>query len=407
MDKLTLSDMPLQGKKVLMRVDFNVPLKEDGSISDDTRIVQSLKSIKYILEQNGSLILMSHLGRPKAKTPSLSLEPCAKRLSELLKIPVILAPDCIGPSVEKLAKNLKPGQVILLENLRFYAAEENPESDPSFAKKLASLGDIYVDDAFGTAHRKHSSTYTIAKYFPQKALAGFLLEKEISFLGSHLSKPKKPFYAIIGGAKISSKIGVIKKLIDKVDELFIGGGMAYTFFKADGINMGKSIVEDEEIPTVKEIRKKCAEKKVTLNLPLDLVIASDFKNDAETKTIPIENIPPSYQGMDIGPKTIELWSKKLKKAATIFWNGPLGVFEMPNFAKGTSMIAKALSETKAITIVGGGDSVAAINELHLQNKFTHLSTGGGASLEYIEYGTLPGIEVLSDKNEERSEEVCL
>jgi phosphoglycerate kinase len=351
---------------------------------------------------------MSHLGRPKNKTPKLSLAPCAKRLSELLKIPVIMAPDCIGPAVEKMAKDLKPGHVMLLENLRFYEAEENPEKDPSFAKKLASLGDIYVNDAFGTAHRKHSSTYTIAKYFPQKALAGFLLEKEISYLGSYLTKPKKPFFAIIGGAKISSKIGVISKLTDKVDELFIGGGMAYTFFKAQGIEMGSSIVEEGEISTVKEILKKCAEKKIKINLPLDLVVADDFKNDAHTKIVSTsENILPPFQGMDIGPKTVDLWSKKLKTAGTIFWNGPLGVFEMPNFAKGTNMIAKALAGSSAITIVGGGDSVSAINHLQLQNKFTHLSTGGGASLEYIEYGTLPGIEALSDKDQNSKVDNCL
>jgi phosphoglycerate kinase len=398
MDKLTLKDISLKNKKVLMRVDFNVPLKEDGTIADDSRIVESLPSIKYVLEHEGSLILMSHLGRPKNKTPSLSLAPCAKRLSKLLHLPVIMAPDCIGPEVEKLAKELKPKEILLLENLRFYEAEESPEKDPSFAKKLASLGEIYVDDAFGTAHRKHSSTYTIAKYFPQKALCGFLLEKEITYLGSNLKNPKKPFFAIIGGAKISSKIGVIDKLIDKVDELFIGGAMAYTFLKAKGISMGKSPIEENEIPSAKKILDKCSAKAVHLNLPLDLIVADDFKNDAHFKTVLTDkDIPSPFQGMDIGPKTIEAWSKKLKAAATIFWNGPLGVYEMENFAKGTKMIAKALADSSAITIVGGGDSVAAINSLNLKEKFTHLSTGGGASLEYIEYGTLPGIEALSNK----------
>lgn len=398
MDKLTIKDMSLDGKKVLMRVDFNVPIK-NGIISDDSRIVASLDSIKFILSKNGALILMSHLGRPDGqKKAEFSLSPCAKRLSELLKIPVKMAPDCIGPEVEKMAKELKPKEVLLLENLRFYDAEEHPDKDPSFAKKLSSLGDIYVDDAFGTAHRKHSSTYTITKYFPGKSLAGFLLEKEITFLGSNLQNPKRPFYAIIGGAKISSKTGVIVNLIDKVDELFIGGGMSYTFAKAKGINIGKSICEDDQIETVKNIVKKCAEKKVTLNLPLDIKIADNYANDAKVKIISsTENIDPPWQGMDIGPKTISAWSKKLSSASTVFWNGPLGVFEMANFSEGTKAIATALANSSAITIVGGGDSIAAINSLKLNNKFTHLSTGGGASLEYIELGSLPGIDALSNK----------
>jgi phosphoglycerate kinase len=381
-----------------MRVDFNVPLK-NGSITDDSRIVASLETIKYILSKNGSIILMSHLGRPDGqKKPEYSLAPCAKRLSELLKLPVKMAPDCIGPEVEKLARDLQPKEILLLENLRFYDAEEHPDKDPTFAKKLASLGEIYVDDAFGTAHRKHSSTYFITKFFPGKSLAGLLMEKEITFLGSTLQNPKRPFYAIIGGAKISTKTGVILNLIDKVDELFIGGGMAYTFAKAKGINIGKSICEDDQIDTVKQIMAKCKEKKVILNLPVDLKIADSYSNDANVKIVSAnDNIESPWQGMDIGPQTISLFSKKLSKAATIFWNGPLGVFEMPAFSEGTKQIALALSQSKAVTIVGGGDSIAAINSLKLNNKFTHLSTGGGASLEYIELGSLPGIDALSDK----------
>jgi phosphoglycerate kinase len=399
MNKLSIKDVALDGKKILMRVDFNVPLNKDGTIADDTRIQASLDSIKYIISKNGSLILMSHLGKPNGEKKSgLSLAPCAKRLSELLKIPVKMAPDCIGPEVEKLARELKPKEVLLLENLRFYDAEEHPDHDPSFAKKLSVLGDIYVNDAFGTAHRKHSSTYSITKFFPGKSLAGFLLEKEITFLGSNLQNPKRPFYAIIGGAKISTKTGVILNLIDKVDELFIGGGMSYTFAKAKGINIGKSICEDEQIDTVKKIMNKCIEKNVSLNLPIDIKIADNYSNDANVKIISAsDNIDSSWQGMDIGPKTISIWSKKLSTAATIFWNGPLGVFEMPSFSEGTKQIAITLAQSNAITIVGGGDSIAAINSLKLNNKFTHLSTGGGASLEYIELGSLPGIDALSDK----------
>ena len=399
MNKLSIKDIPLSGKKILMRVDFNVPLKEDGTIADDSRIVASLESIKYVLNQNASLILMSHLGRPKGKKdPKLSLAPCAKRLSELLKKPVTMAPDCIGDEVEKLVKDLKLKEVLLLENLRFHEGEKHPDKDPSFAQSLAKLGDIYINDAFGTAHRKHSSTYTITKYFPKKALAGLLLEKEISYLGNYLKKPKNPFFAIIGGKKISTKTGVIINLIDKVDELFIGGGMAYTFFKAQGKNIGNSIFEEDQIDTVKKILNKCLEKNVSLNLPLDVKIADKFSNDANIKTISTnDDIPKNWQGMDIGPKTISIWKEKFKSAATIFWNGPMGVFEMPNFFDGTKQIAYALASSSAIAIIGGGDSVSAINSLNLKDKFTHLSTGGGASLEYIEYGTLPGIEALSDK----------
>jgi phosphoglycerate kinase len=398
MHKLSIKDYPIQGKRVLMRVDFNVPMNKDGTIADDSRIQASLDSIKYILSQNCSLILMSHLGKPKGKNVEFSLLPCGQRLSKLLGKEVKIAPDCIGPEVEKMAKALKPQEILLLENLRFYEAEEKPEKDPSFAKKLASLGDIYVNDAFGTAHRKHSSTYTIAQYFPNRALAGLLLEKEVTYLSLCLKNPKRPFFAIIGGSKISTKTGVIINLIDKVDELFIGGGMFYTFAKASGITIGNSICEDDQIETAKKIMVKCKEKNVPLNLPLDLKIADNFSNDAKVKVISsMDNFSTPWQGMDIGPKTIASWTKKISAAATIFWNGPLGVFELPNFAEGTKQIAKALSLSSAITIVGGGDSIAAINSLNLASKFTHLSTGGGASLEFIEQGTLPGVEVLTEK----------
>ncbi|NGX48994.1 MAG: Bifunctional PGK/TIM [Candidatus Anoxychlamydiales bacterium] len=399
MKKLSITDFDLKDKKVLMRVDFNVPLTDDDKILDDTRIKAALQSIKYVLDNNGALILMSHLGRPKGKKdPKLSLKIVAKRLSELLGLEVKMAPDSIGPEVENLTKSLKPKEILLLENLRFHEAETKPEKDPNFAKSLASLADIYINDAFGTAHRKHSSTYTITKYFPGKSLMGFLLKKEISFLGKAIKNPKRPFYAIIGGKKISTKIGVIDSLIDKVDAIFIGGAMTYTFLKALNLSVGKSIYEEDFVTEAQKIMAKCDEKKVSLHLPLDIVVADEFKNDAKTQIINTdENIPDNFEGMDIGPKTIKEFSSLLKDAKTILWNGPLGVFEFDNFAKGTNEIAKEVSKINCISIVGGGDSIAAINKLGIADKFSHLSTGGGASLEYIELGSLPGIEALSDK----------
>lgn len=398
MGKLTLQDLSMKGKKVLVRVDFNVPLNKDGTISDDTRIKESVPTIQYILDQGASVILVSHLGRPKSKRDlQFSLGICAKRLSQLLAAPVLFAPDCIGKEVEKMAQELKGGQVLILENLRFYPAEENPDSDPTFAKQLSQLADFYVNDAFGTAHRKHASTATIAQYFPGKAVMGLLIQKEIKFLQPLIKNPKKPFYALVGGSKISTKIGVLKSLLDKVDEIFIGGGMAFTFFKAQGKEMGDSIVENNSIPEATEFLQICASKNVKLHLPLDTVIANGFRDDATSKVIQVgEPIPKEWQGMDIGPKTTAAWITDLQKAATIFWNGPLGVFEFPHFAKGTQEIAQAMGNLKAITIVGGGDSVAAINALGIQKKFTHLSTGGGASLEFLEFGHLPGIDALSD-----------
>lgn len=389
MTKLTLKDLSLAGKRVLMRVDFNVPM-ENGKITDDSRIRASLPSIRYVLDQGASLILMSHLGRPKGKDLSASLKPCAERLSELLKKRVTMAPDCVGPEVEQLASALQPGQVLLLENLRFHPGEEAPEKDPKFVEGLAKLGDCYINDAFGTAHRAHASTAVIAKYFPGKAAMGFLIEKELEELSPLVKGPKRPFFAIIGGAKISSKIGVIKSLLNSVDGLFIGGAMAFTFLKAKGIEIGASPCEDpktiQDLPLGK------------IHLPLDLVVADAFSNDANKKIVSAnEGIPSGWQGMDIGPKTMAAWSAQLQTGATIFWNGPLGVFEMANFATGTRKIAETLAHSNAKTIIGGGDSVAAIEQMGLADRFSHLSTGGGASLELIEFGHLPGIDALSNK----------
>lgn len=389
MQKLTLKDLPFKGQRVLMRVDFNVPI-EKGKITDDSRIRAALPSIEYVLNHGASLVLMSHLGRPKGSESEFSLAPCGQRLSELLKKPVQMAKDCVGTPVEKMAKNLQPGEVLLLENLRFHSGEEAPDKDPQFVAGLARLGTVYVNDAFGTAHRAHASTAFIAKYFPGKSAMGFLMEKEVEALSPLLINPQRPFYAIIGGAKISSKIGVIQKLLNRVDALFIGGGMFYTFLKAEGIEVGDSICEDPT--TIHNLPKE------KLHFPLDLVIADSFSNDANRQIILAkEGIPEGWQGMDMGPKTVAEWSKLIPKAATVFWNGPLGVFEMANFAKGTRAIAEVLAKSKAKTIVGGGDSVAAVEQMGLSDQFAHLSTGGGASLEFLEYGHLPGIDALSDR----------
>jgi len=389
MAKMTLKDLSLEGKKVLMRVDFNVPMKE-GEIGDDTRIKGALPSIQYILNHGGALILMSHMGRPKGtKEKELSLAPCATRLSQLLNRPVQMATDCIGSQVKEMVAHLQSGQVLLLENLRYHLAEEKPELDPTFAAKLAELGDCFINDAFGSAHRSHSSTALITKYFPDQAAMGFLLEKEIQAL-STLTHPNRPFSAIIGGAKIKGKIGVLRKLIEVVDELYIGGGMAFTFLKAKGVEIGNSLCEDAQVAL--DILKIAPNK---IHLPLDIVIAKE----QEVKTVDLsKGIPPQWQGMDIGPKTVADWSQKLRNSATIFWNGPVGVFETPQFAEGTRAIADALANSSAKVIVGGGDTVAAVQQMGFGAKMDHLSTGGGASLEFIELGHLPGIDALTDIN---------
>jgi phosphoglycerate kinase len=391
-----LRDLDVKGKRVLMRVDFNVPLDQKGNITDDTRIQEALPSIRYVLDHGGSVILMSHLGRPKvASDPAFSLKPIGQRLSQLLKIPVLFAPDCIGKEAKEMASHLKNGSVLLLENLRFYDAEEHPDRDPSFARSLAELGDLYVNDAFGTAHRAHSSTHSVVSYFKDKAAIGLLMEKELQAFDKLLSSPQHPFYAIIGGAKISSKIGLLKSLLHRIDAIFIGGAMAFTFLKAKGISIGESLYEEAFLSQATEFLNACQQEQKRLFLPIDCVIADKFSDQAQKKTIPIEQgIPPGWRGMDIGPATIQQWSGACAIAKTIFWNGPVGVFEFPSFSKGTFALATMLSQLHAITIVGGGDSVAAVNQLHLKDKFTHVSTGGGAALEYIEYGHLPCVDIL-------------
>ncbi len=397
MKKLSIDNLDLKDKRVLVRVDFNVPLDENQKITDDRRIVASLPTIKKIIKDGGKAILMSHLGRPKGKVkPEFSLKPAAEKLGELLGKDVKLAPDCIGDEVKKLVSEMKVGDVLLLENLRFHAEEE--KNDAAFSKALAELGDVYVNDAFGTAHRAHASTEGIT-HFIDKCAAGYLMQKELDYLGSALSKPERPYCAILGGAKISGKIDVIMNLFNKVDTLIVGGGMAFTFFKAEGKEIGKSLLEEEKIDLAKEVLKKAQESKIKFLLPVDVVVAPEFKNDSPAETVKIDNIPYDKMGLDIGPETIKLFSTELLKSKTIVWNGPMGVFEMDNFAKGTFAIADALVEaTKggAVTVIGGGDSAAAISKAGLEDKVSHVSTGGGASLEFLEGKTLPGVEALSD-----------
>ena len=394
-----LKDLSLKGKRALIRVDFNVPMTKEGAISDDSRIRASLPTIQYVIDAGGKAILMSHMGRPKGVTPSCSLKPCAARLSELLKRPVRFVPDCIGDVAAKAVSEMKDGDVLLLENLRFYDAEEHPEKDPSFAQKLASLGDVYINDAFGTAHRAHSSTAVIAQYFPKKAAAGLLMMKEVEALGSALLNPVRPFVALVGGAKISTKIGVLMSLLQKVDTLLIGGAMSFTFMRAMGLSTGKSPVEENMIDKATEILQKAVALHKPLLLPIDLVVASAFEDTAPSKVVALhEGIPDGFEGMDIGPETVIAWNPVFERAKTIFWNGPVGVFEFPTFAKGTRAIARIVAGcSRAFTVVGGGDSVAALEQAGLQSSISHVSTGGGASLEFIEQGTLPGLEALSPK----------
>lgn len=403
MPKLRLQDLPLTGKKVLIRVDFNVPLNKDGSIADDTRIQESVPTIQKSLKEGASVILISHLGRPTSKQDiQFSLGICAKRLSQLIDAPVMFATDCIGKEVDKMIQDLKGGQVLLLENLRFYPAEEDPDSDPNFSKQLAKGIDYYVNDAFAAAHREHSSISVIEQYFPGKAAMGLLMEKEIQFLQPLLENPARPFYVIIGGAKVSSKIGVLQSLLPRVDAFFIGGGMGLTFLKGIGFDTGASPIETTLLEEARTFIQSAQEKKVSIYLPVDLIFADQFTNDATYKIITLpEAIPTGWIGMDIGPKTVETWSQQLLRASTIFWNGPLGVFEFPNFGRGTAGIAESVAGSKALTILGGGDSVAAVKSMGLGGKFTHLSTGGGASLEFLEKGHLPGIDSLSDKYQKK------
>ena len=389
-NKKTVRDIDVNGKKVLVRVDFNVPLK-DGAVSDDTRIRGALPTIQYLLEKGAAVILCSHLGRPKGVAdPKYSLKPVAEYLKGLVSNPVFFAEDCVGEAAEKAAAALKPGEILVLENTRYHAGEE--KNDLELAKGLADLADIYVNDAFGTAHRAHSSTEGVTRFKP--GVAGFLLEKEIQYLSSAVENPKRPFVAILGGAKISDKIGVIKNLLNKADKVLIGGGMANTFFAAQGYDMADSLVQEEAIETAKEVLASGSDKLV---LPVDMVIANAFDNDAEKKCVDTGNVPAGWRVLDIGPKTVECYSKLVADAATVVWNGPMGVFEMPEFAKGTFAVAKAVADSNAISIIGGGDSVAAIQQSGLADKVTHISTGGGASLEMLEGIALPGVAALQDK----------
>lgn len=395
MNKKTVRDIDLKNKKVLVRCDFNVPLDENFNITDNRRIVGALPTIKYLLENNCKVILCSHLGRPKGQVKKeFSLAPVAKELSKLLGREVKLAEDIIGPSAKELTSNMQNGEIVLLENVRFDSREE--ANDEEFAKELASMAEIYVNDAFGTAHRAHSSTAGVAKFLP--AVAGFLMEKEINFLGTTLENPERPFMAILGGKKVSDKIGVIDSLLEKVDTLIIGGGMAYTFFKAMGYNVGNSICELDKLDLATSLMEKAKAKGVKLMLPIDTKVGKEFKEDTESKTVSYKAIPDGWEGFDIGAETIKMYEEELAKAKTVIWNGPVGLFEFDQFAIGTNSIAKFLGDMQGVTtIIGGGDSAAAIEKLGIGDKFTHISTGGGASLEFLEGKKLPGVECLLDK----------
>lgn len=393
MDKKTVRDLDVAGKKVLVRVDFNVPLNDKGEITDDTRITASLPTIQYLLEQKAAVILMAHLGRPKGQVkPELSLAPVAKHLGKLLGKKILFASDCVGEAAQAAASKLKPGHILLLENLRFHKEEE--KNDMEFAEKLASLADMYVNDGFGVSHRAHASVEGVTHFLP--AAAGFLLEKEIQYVGQAVTNPLHPFVAIIGGAKVSDKIGVISNLLDKVDTLFIGGGMANTFLAAQGYKMGKSLVEEDKLDLAKELLAKAKKNKVNMLLPTDLVMAAAFAPDAEHVTEKVKNLNQAYMALDIGAETSKAYAEALADAKMIVWNGPMGVFEMDAFCKGTEAVAKAVAKSRATSIVGGGDSVAAIEKLGLAKRITHISTGGGASLEYLEGKVLPGVAALDD-----------
>ncbi|MFA5308679.1 MAG: phosphoglycerate kinase [Dehalococcoidales bacterium] len=396
MNKMTVRDIEVAGKRVLVRVDFNVPLDEKtGAITDDSRIRAAVPTIKYLLERKARVILMSHFGRPKGKVvPSMSLKPTAQRLSEILGKPVGMAADCIGTEVEKAAGALKPGDILMLENLRFHKEEE--AGDAGFAKALASLGDVYINDAFGTSHRAHASISGIAQYLP--AAAGFLLEKEINTLGGLLEKPEHPFTALFGGAKVSDKVAVLKNIMGKVDCLLIGGGMAATFLKNEKYEVGKSLVEADSLGVAAELMQEADAKGVKLLLPVDVVITDKIDGSAAVQTVAVNRVPPDKMIVDIGPETVSAFKKELEKSKTVFWNGPMGISEIPQFAKGTETLAKLLPQLKAKTIVGGGSTAEVIDALGLADKVTFVSTGGGASLEFLGGDALPGVTALMDKN---------
>ena len=395
MAKKTVMDVDVKGKRVLVRVDYNVPLNDAGEVTDDKRITASLPTVNYLLEHGARVILCSHLGRPKGEPkPEFSLKPVAVRLAQLLpNVKIGFVEDCIGPEAKRKAMALNDGEILLLENLRFHKEEE--KNDPAFAKELASLAELYVSDAFGTVHRAHASTAGVAAYLP--AVAGFLIGKELSVMGEALEKPERPFVAILGGAKVADKIGVIKNLLQKCDTLIIGGGMAYTFFKAVGYEIGDSLLDADSIGLAGELMAEAKERGVKLLLPVDTVIADAFAPDANSKVVKSGEIPAGWQGLDIGPETVKLYCDAVADAGTVIWNGPMGVFEFPAFAVGTKAVAEALSKTSAITIIGGGDSAAAVEQLGYADKMTHISTGGGASLEFMEGKELPGVACLLDK----------
>jgi len=397
MKKLSIDNVDLKNKRVLVRVDFNVPLDENLQITDDIRITSSLPTIKKIILEGGKVILMSHLGRPKGKVNlKYSLKPAAERLSKLLGKEVKLAPDCIGEEVKTLVNKMNGGDVLLLENLRFH--EEEEKNDAAFAKKLSELGDVYINDAFGSAHRAHASTEGVTKFIKQCA-SGYLMQKELDYLGTAIANPQRPFAAILGGAKISGKIDVISNLLSKVDKLLIGGGMAFTFLKAQGKEIGKSLLEEEKIDLAKEVLEKVKNSNVKFLLPVDFIVADEFKNDSPSMIVKADSIPSDKMGLDIGPESIKLFSQELENSKTIVWNGPMGVFEMDNFAKGTFAIAQVLADVtskNAVTIIGGGDSAAAISKAGLDDKVSHVSTGGGASLKFLEGKVLPGVDALTN-----------
>lgn len=394
LNKKTIEDIDISGKRVLVRCDFNVPQDDTGRITDDRRIVAALPTIEYLIKNNAKVILCSHLGRPKGEfNMKYSLKPVAERLEQLLRMNIYMAEDVIGDSAKAISAKLQEGEVMLLENVRFHKEEE--ANDMAFSKALSEFADVYVNDAFGTAHRAHATTAGVAKYLP--AVCGYLIQKEINVMGNALSNPARPFISILGGKKVSDKISVIENLIDKVDTLLIGGGMAYTFFKAKGYEIGKSICEDDKLDLARELLEKAEHKGVKLILPIDNVVATEFANDATRKVVPSNEIPADWEGLDIGPATVELFEKELRNAKTVVWNGPMGVFELQNFAVGTNEIAKVLGTLDAVTIIGGGDSAAAIEKGGFADNMTHISTGGGASLEFLEGKVLPGIACLLDK----------